>query len=92
MTLPYWAEFGHDFVDRFGPDNWLCIDCGEHTGSEYYAVPNEVWPDVDGRVCIGCLEGRLGRRLTPDDFPICRANDPWWRKSSRLLDRMTYGV
>ena len=25
-------------------------------------------PDYDGMLCVGCLEARLGRRLTPSDF------------------------
>ena len=40
-------------------------------------------------LCIGCLEKRLGRELTPDDFPSCwggadRSNP----KSERLLKRL----
>jgi hypothetical protein len=40
---------------------------------EWYMVREEVWsasglgPD-DGVLCVGCLEGRLHRRLTPADF------------------------
>ena len=40
--------------------------------SEIYHVRNPVWRKAgnpDGCLCIGCLERRIGRRLTPKDFP-----------------------
>jgi hypothetical protein len=41
--------------------------------SEVYMVTPEIWKAVDmepkdGCLCIGCLEERLGRTLTPKDF------------------------
>ena len=42
---------------------------------EWYIVADEVWraaatPEGPARwLCIGCLEKRIGRRLTPEDFP-----------------------
>jgi hypothetical protein len=41
---------------------------------EVYTVRNAVWKAAGmepwgGCLCIGCLEQRLGRRLTPKDFP-----------------------
>lgn len=41
--------------------------------SEVYAVFDKVWKAAnmggyDGCLCIGCLEKRLGRTLTPKDF------------------------
>jgi hypothetical protein len=59
----------------------LCLDCGVDTVAigEYYVVRDEVWAQaakpLDGMLCIGCLEGRLGCRLEPgdfDDFPLNR--------------------
>jgi len=44
-----------------------------------------------GLLCIGCLERRLGRRLTPADFTDAPANDPSDRdsgRSRRFLDRL----
>lgn len=39
-------------------------------------------------LCIGCLESRLGRRLTAADFPGLPINlTDWHRKTVRLADR-----
>jgi len=66
---------------------------------EYYMVEHDVWakasaakPKKHGMLCIGCLESRLGRQLTPADFPTriplnhMIAFDP--RTSDRLLSRL----
>lgn len=72
-----------------------CKDCGmdtapctgkrgcRHKGRwEYYMIRDELWMAAgmrDGFLCIRCLENRLGRRLTPEDFtkvPINGAS-PW---------------
>lgn len=83
----------------------LCEDCGVNTFDidEYYMVKDEIWfsvcDDVYGMLCIGCLEERLGRRLTPTDFMDCKLMDwkvspaPWRMKhleggSDRLLSRV----
>ena len=52
--------------------DWECFSCGVDTfdlGEDFY-VRHELWLayGVEGVLCIGCLEIRLGRRLTPDDF------------------------
>jgi hypothetical protein len=39
-----------------------------------------------GMLCIGCLERRLGRQLTPDDFMAAPINDD--PMASRLRDRL----
>lgn len=61
-----------------------CADCGIDTmptcrchDAEYYMVHDQVWEAAGlgrGHLCIGCLEARLGRRLTPDDFTQARVN------------------
>jgi hypothetical protein len=73
---------------------------------EHYMVHPEVWRaagmqpptikqynETDGDfLCIGCLEARLGRTLTPDYFiaaPINNPDDSW--KTPRLRDRLTNG-
>jgi hypothetical protein len=79
-----------------------CADCGIGTVTlgEYYMVKRDVWEQVwtgrrkawhgtvpgQGILCIGCLEQRLGRTLTPDDFTF--APTPM---SDRLRDRFTGG-
>jgi hypothetical protein len=45
-----------------------CSDCGSNTRDEYYVVHDAIWfgaGNVDGMLCIGCLEQRLGRQLVP---------------------------
>ena len=57
--------------------------------SEWYAVYDRIWRKAgnpDGCLCIGCLEVRIGRKLTPLDF---HPNDKINRMvgTPRLLDR-----
>jgi len=81
-----------------------CADCGVNTldmdgGREWYIVHDAVWavawggsvPTDPARgvyLCVGCLEKRLGRELTADDFdrslPI--NNDPY-KDTPRLAAR-----
>ena len=79
--------------------DFACVDCGFDTnaGDEYYMVSTPVWLAAgmrhdhrsgDGMLCIGCLEGRLGRRLQPNDFPDYPINRGWFRYSARLADRL----
>ena len=65
----------------------------EH-GWEWYMVRPDVW-DAAHRsghapqfLCIGCLENRIGRRLTPEDFASVPLNQPNWIDSKRLLTRL----
>jgi hypothetical protein len=58
---------------------------------EVYTVKNTVWKAAgmggfDGCLCIGCLEKRIGRLLTPRDFP---RDDPFnsLPGTDRLLSR-----
>ena len=78
---------------------FLCLDCSVNTSEsgEYYVVQSELWlsvvPSVTaGMLCIGCLEARIGRQLTADDFTNAFINRPDWHsghgKSVRLLDRL----
>lgn len=74
---------------------FFCLDCGLDTSMrgacEYYTLLSHVWADTglgrdDGMLCIGCVETRLGRELTPDDFSDCPLNfEP--RSSDRLKSR-----
>jgi hypothetical protein len=70
------------------------MDCKVDTFeiNEYYTVHDEVWltahPDDYGLLCIGCLETRLGRVLTPTDFPRYPINSGVFRQSERLKDRI----
>lgn len=77
-----------------------CIDCSVDTSwvtgagaEEYYMVHDEIWLQAvntkrDGMLCIGCLEKRIGRELTPADFTDCLLNQQVELKSDRLLNRL----
>jgi hypothetical protein len=72
-----------------------CLVCGADTNTidEYYALHDDVWrsvnPDVAGMLCIGCVEARLGRSLTRDDFTTSPVNrDSRWPRSDRLVARL----
>jgi hypothetical protein len=91
---PWWADFSHEFVEEYAPPMddpyWGCLDCGFNTHDEYYVVNADAWPLAldGGKLCVECIEKRLGRRLVPADFLPCPANDLEWRKTPRLLERM----
>lgn len=83
--------------NKKGRSRFNCIDCGLDTGKmyEHYYVNDQLWFDVIGdfnvMCCIGCFEQRLGRQLTPNDFPKVTINDPKYEpKSQRLMNRI-YG-
>lgn len=71
-----------------------CLDCKVHTGeiNEYYTVHDEIWllanPLDHGMLCVGCLEERIGRVLTPADFPDYPVNHDFGNKSGRLSSRL----
>ena len=64
--------------------------------SEYYMVHDQVWnaaglPPLGGCLCIGCLERRLGRKLTRHDFTDASVNDPSdLSHTDRLRDRLLH--
>jgi hypothetical protein len=59
---------------------------------EWFMVRDEVWKaaQTDGvrYLCVGCIEERLGRQLTRDDFSDLGINDPSWLKTARLRARL----
>jgi hypothetical protein len=75
-----------------------CADCGLDTleAGEWYMVHDEIWDeiwawdDVLSRqiLCIGCLEKRIGRRLTGNDFTYAPINNPPGFMSDRMRDRL----
>jgi hypothetical protein len=54
----------------------ICLECGIDCSAadETYMVKDTVWPigDLDGMLCVGCIEQRIGRRLTPRTSPTRR--------------------
>lgn len=78
---------------------FLCVDCNEDTSSrtgirEYYMVSDSVWqqearmPVHGGMLCIGCLETRIKRQLTPADFIDAPINQGCFYYSRRLASRL----
>ena len=70
--------------------------------SEWYMVHDRIWkesgaptrlvmtvPGAGHYLCIGCLETRIGRQLTPDDFPDYPVNEPGPWNTDRLNKRLT---
>jgi hypothetical protein len=58
--------------------------------AETFTVHDHVWNETGmepwgGVLCVGCLEQRIGRRLTPDDFPDRALNN--LPGTDRLLER-----
>jgi hypothetical protein len=76
-----------------------CADCGigTITAGEYYMVHDAVWEQawvgrrkwwyrhVSGTeiLCIGCLENRIGRKLTMADFTAVVPRADAWAKRTR---------
>jgi hypothetical protein len=77
---------------------FACMDCHRDTSSaglkEYYMIQFDMWDALtsenerDRMLCIGCLEDRLGRELTPPDFTDCPVNRDKYNKSVRLCTRI----
>jgi hypothetical protein len=79
----------------------LCYDCGidttpctgkrgcRHKGKwEWYMLTDEAWPmSPFGYLCIGCVENRIGRQLTPADFKDVPVNEPSPWDTDRLASR-----
>lgn len=75
-----------------------CLDCNVNTLfiDEYYMVQFPLWAEANpaeaGMLCIGCLEKRIGRTLTVNDFTEAPIN--YFCKfaggtSERLMNRLT---
>ncbi len=82
-------------------NEFVCLDCKVNTlyTEEYYMVNDYLWKsafpteDTDGMLCVGCLEARIGRTLTPSDFtpaPLNQENFNLWGRSDRLNNRLGY--
>ncbi len=70
--------------------DWDCGDCGKSTLNEYFMLKHALWRSLDVKcplLCIMCIERRLGRELTPDDFLDCPLNQHPFKNSSKLLLR-----
>jgi hypothetical protein len=72
---PPWEE--HENIDREPEVDtaFRCVDCEKDTceSGQYYSVVDDVWAASGlapngGMLCLACLEGRIGRPLTKEDF------------------------
>ena len=76
--------------------NDYCVDCNVNTFliGEYYMVHHFIWQQTglgpyDGMLCISCLENRIQRQLTSEDFSNFPVNNPTILfKSDTLLSRL----
>ena len=63
-----------------GSVRFLCMDCRKDTdeSQEYYMLEDALWqslvPDIDGMLCLDCVERRLGRELSHADFSSVPVN------------------
>jgi hypothetical protein len=79
-----------------GRNDAFCLDCGMmlipwNEPCEYFMVHDHVWTSVagkyDGMLCVGCLESRLGRELTTEDFTDAPINSMTKWDTPRLTAR-----
>ena len=72
---------------------FFCVDCGKNTlGGEYYMVRDELWAASglepnDGMLCLACLEKRIGRLLTLEDFAAVVPSRECWERHVAHRDR-----
>ena len=58
-----------DFIDS-ERQRFTCTDCGEYDYN-MYMVNDDIWNEYGNKkdtLCMSCLEKRMGRKLTKDDF------------------------
>ena len=70
---------------------FYCMGCGEDVTDEFFMIHHHLWDtyiNTRGWICVPCVERRMDRRLTRDDFIMCPINVTTFRKTERLLDRM----
>src|SRR5882672_2570373 len=80
-------------------ERWLCLDCGKNTfeGQEdWYFLRNRLWRQLvprherHGMICRACIERRLGRQLTSDDFR--KATDDESDPEDQPMQKQDYGI
>jgi len=78
---------------------WLCLDCGKNTfehPDDYYILRNRLWRRLvprdqrHGMICRACIERRVGRSLTQDDFR--KATDDESAPEDQPMQREDYGI
>ena len=78
---------------------WLCLDCGKNTfehSEDWYFLRNRLWRQLvpreqrHGIICRSCIERRLGRPLTSEDFR--KANDDESAPEDQPMQEEDYGI
>jgi len=100
LYCDYTPDIARHVIEQMGidpavvTDELACLGCGVNVvymKEQAYMVHNDVWAAAgltDGWACVGCLEERLGRELTPDDFGDFFSRDPLFERSERLTSRI----
>lgn len=79
-------------------EGWRCLACQCWTDQEYYMLHDHVWLEVNparkGMMCIGCVEERLGCKLTAEHFTQAPINSSAnaSKCTMRLNDRRGHDV
>jgi hypothetical protein len=77
-----------------GRSGWLCMDCTNDTyeSEEFYMLWNRVWRSInykiEGMLCLVCVEKRLGRELTGNDFSKAPINQRQAKICPALASRL----
>jgi hypothetical protein len=80
-------------------ERWLCLDCGKNTfegRDDWYFLRNRLWRRLVPRqqrhamICRACIERRLGRQLTSDDFR--KATDDESDPEDQPMQKQDYGI
>jgi len=69
-----------------------CMDCKRDTWNEYYMIHSRIWkkanPKIKGKLCISCLELRIGRKLNKSDFTKAKVNTMKDKRTLKLINRL----
>jgi hypothetical protein len=70
-----------------------CDDCGVDTIDirECFMVDDKIWPKGATFLCLDCLEKRIGRTLTSNDFIACPLNEQDYEFQSPKLMLRIFG-
>jgi hypothetical protein len=80
-------------------ERWLCLDCGKDTfkdRDDWYFLRNRLWRQLvprhqrHGMICRACIERRLGRPLTSDDFR--KTSDDELDPEDQPMKKEDYGI
>lgn len=77
-AMPDLSTYIRTQYEQAHPDPY-CVDCRIFGG--HFMLHNDVWAkaagkDSKGRLCLPCIEKRLGRPLVIDDFSAVPLNNP----------------